>query len=182
MNRSLQFFKLLSFLGAASVVLCLIITIGGAFSNPTVIIKSKLENCFVEANRASIEITNDDISRFVQNWIVNRYEWQTLNEDQLIRNISPFTTNGLLSKIQEQFRTGAEKEFKDKAVSQYVSKNIRVDLTDNKVVATFDRILRVSGVPLIDPAQMSFTLVKGTKTKLNPLGIYVNGITEHKTN
>ncbi len=144
--------------------------------------KDKATNCFVEAKRSSIEVTDDDVVEFVRQWIVNRFEWERLSEDALVRNLSATTTEGLLSKVREQFKSGAEKEFKDKSVAQYVSKNIRVDLAQNKVVASFDRILRVNGIPLIDPAELRLSLVQGTKTRLNPHGIYVNGVTEHKSN
>lgn len=160
----------------------MIITIGGAFSNPVVVLKDKTENCFVDSKRASVEVTDGDIIAFIQKWVVNRFEWDAINEEQLIRNLSPTTSEGLLLKIREQFKNGPEKEFKDKAVTQYVSKDIRVNLSKDTVVATFDRIVRVGGIPLVDPAQMEFSLVRGTKTKLNPFGIYVNGITEHKAN
>lgn len=154
----------------------------GAISDPIVVLKDKTENCFVEAKRSSVEVTDGDIVTFVRTWIVNRYEWEKLDEEQLVRSLSPMTSEGLISKIREQFRNGPEKEFKDKAVIQYVSKDIRVNLSKNTVVASFDRIVRVNGIPLVDPAEMEFSLVRGTKTKQNPHGIYVNGITEHKSN
>lgn len=159
----------------------MVIALGGAFSKPIVVFKDKFESCFAEGSRGTVEITDNDISEFIKRWIVIRFQWDSINEERLIKNISPFTTEGLLSKIREQFRTGAEKEFKDKSVSADVSKNIRITLTKDKVIAQFDRIIRIGGVPLVDPAEMSFSLVEGTKTKFNPYGIYINGITEHKT-
>lgn len=154
----------------------------GALSDPIVVLKDKTSNCFVEATRTNVDVTDDDIVEFVQKWIVNRYEWDALNEELLIRNLSTTTSEGLLSRIRDQFKGGAEKEFKDKAVTQYVSKNIRVTLTKNKVVATFDRILRLNDIPLINPAEIEVSLIRGTKTTHNPFGIYVNGITEYKAN
>ncbi len=182
LNRTLNFYKLLALLSGSAVVLSLIMTLGGAFSNPIVVMKNETEHCFVNAQKEAVEITDGDVTEFVRNWVVARYEWDALNEDKLIRSLTPFTSEGLLQKIRDQFRSGAEKEFKEKQVSQYVSKNIRVKLSDNQVLVSFDRILRVNNIPLIDPAQMSFVLVRGTKSKVNPLGIYVNGITEHKSN
>lgn len=180
-NRNLQFYKLLALLGACGTIISLIMSAFGAFSNPVVVLKDGTQNCFVNAKRASVEVTDDDISEFIKKWVANRYEWEDLDEEELIRNLSPFTSEGLLAKIREQFKKGPEKEFKDKAVTQYVSKNIQFSFTNDKVTATFDRVLRLSGVPLIDPAQISFSLVRGTKTRLNPQGIYVNGITEHSS-
>ncbi|MGE4107375.1 MAG: hypothetical protein AB7F66_09190 [Bacteriovoracia bacterium] len=182
LNRTLNFYKLLALISGSAALLCLIMTIGGAFSNPIVVMKNETEHCFVKANKEAIDITDNDVTEFVRDWVVTRYEWETLNEEKLIRSLSPFTSEGLLQKIREQFRSGAEKEFKEKQVSQYVSKSIRVKLADKQVLVNFDRILRVNNIPLIDPAQMSFTLVRGTKSKVNPQGIYVNGITEHKSN
>ncbi len=154
----------------------------GAFSNPLVVMKNDTEHCFVHGEKKAVEISDQDVIQFIRNWVVTRYEWKALQEDQLIRSLEPFTSEGLLQKVREQFKNGPEKEFKEKKVSQYVSKFIDVSLADNKVVASFDRILRINEVPLIDPAQMTFTLVQGSKTKVNPQGIYVNGITEHKSN
>ena len=178
-NRNLQFYKILALLAACSVLASVVISALGAFSNPTVVLKNDTEHCFLNAKRESVEVTDNDIIDFVQRWVVNRYEWSNLNEDELIRNLAPYTSEGLLGKIRDQFKNGAEKEFKEKTIRQDISKNILVSISDNKVTAVFDRILRLNGIPLVDPAQLGFSLVKGTKTRLNPHGIYVNGITEY---
>lgn len=181
-NKSLNFYKILLLVTSCSVVVCLIIALGQAFARPTVVLKDKAAHCFVEAEKASIEMTDGDISQFVKNWVIERYEWKKLNEAELIQSLMPFTSDGLLEKIKTQFAKGPEKEFVAKGVSQYVpEKSIAVTLADDHVTVSFDRILRVSGVPVIDPAQMSLTLVKGTKSRINPYGIYVNGITEYSS-
>ena len=180
LNRSVSFYKLLSVIAACAVVICLFIMMIQSLSNPIVVMKSNTENCFVDATRMSADPTDTDVANFIRKWVSVRYEWTKLGEDQLVRDLTPYTTEGLLVKVRESFKSGAEKEFKDKSVSQYVSKEIKVDLTSDKVVATFDRILRLNDIPLIDPAQISFALVRGSKTRMNPQGIYVNGITEYK--
>lgn len=57
---------------------------------------------------------------------------------------------------------------------------INVSVTDKEVVAQFDRVIRLKGLPLISVTQISLQILKDSPNKWNPLGLYVNGLIEHE--
>ena len=56
--------------------------------------------------------------------------------------------------------------------------NIQPTVTEEKAQVTFDRIIRVEGVPVLAPMELEFELIKGKATRWNPQGLYINGITQ----
>jgi hypothetical protein len=129
--------------------------------------------------RKDVPINEEHIKSFVKSYVRLRYIWEEVNLKKTLLDIRPFVTSGFSKKTGLELKNFMSDEFKDKKLSQKIS-GIDVMVTDKSTIATFDRILRVNGIPLIIPTQMSFALVKGERSYWNTLGLLINGVTIHE--
>lgn len=165
---------------AGGVVVFMIITlVVTTFRSPLVIVMRGQEKQYYQSERKPNSITEKDIENFVYVFIERMLSWEKLEPIAILKQVEPFITSGLRDKLRADLIERAEKDFKGKSLSEGVT-NIKVQVTDKDVVASFDKVLRIDGIPLVIPAQMAFNIVRGTSTEWNPMGLYVNGIVEHE--
>ena len=150
-----------------------------AHQNPVVITIDGEKTNYYMGGRRPIAISEYDIKIFIKGFIYSFNRWDQFSEDLLNKNVAPLITAGLKKKLSKLLKNGLAKSFKGKRVQQDVA-NIKIAVTKDHVVASFDKIMRVDNIPLILPTELSFQLIKGESTRWNELGLYVNGITEHK--
>lgn len=151
---------------------------------PPIVVTEKCDGkTFHDGKREALKITDSDVKQFIENWIGLRYNWSEFNPEMIVRNIEPVSTFGFVEKLKEIF--GKKKadnspgNRKDDKLEEMVT-NIRVTLSEKDALASFDQILRINGIPLIVPTEVSLQIVKGSPTRWNPLGLYVNGAVEHE--
>ncbi|MCB9092879.1 MAG: hypothetical protein H6621_00095 [Halobacteriovoraceae bacterium] len=151
------------------------------FRDPIVVVKENGRHTFLHGKHKAEAITENDIEEFVQEFISLGYVWEELNPNLTASQLAPITTEGLNEKLRGILIQFRDKEFKDKKMSQSVA-NVKVTVTENKVIATFDKLLKIENVPLPVPTQISLNIVSGSRTVWNPRGLYVNGVIEHNAN
>lgn len=127
------------------------------------------------------QIGEETVKKVATRFIKQRYAWDDLNPDTIALNISPLSTEGLKKKVKNNLVKLRDQNFKDKSVEQSVT-NIEVLITKDNVMATFDKILKIEGLPLPVPTLIYLNVIKGASTVWNPEGLYVNGIIEQQGN
>ena len=105
-----------------------------------------------------------DVQRFVSDYLHLRYG----GGENIIRDIEPLTTPPFLKKEKKAI-------IKKEVIAQAVA-NVNVEVTDKSTIASFDRILRVKGIPIVVPTKASFRIVKDAPTRWNPRGLYIDGV------
>lgn len=149
-----------------------------ATANPVVVVEECGNKSFFDGHREKVKITDDDVKEFIGTWVKARYSWSDLEVDKMVRAIAPISTDGLVQKLKEQL--GKKKpgpSEKDQKIEESVT-NIQVTLTDKSATATFDRIVRINGTPLIVPSEVALEVIQGDVTQWNRFGLYVNGLVE----
>lgn len=133
------------------------------------------------AERSDIKPTKESVAELVTEFIKNRYEWESFEPQVIVKKLEPYTTEGLRIKLIEEFGKKGFQNKPNNSIEQSVAR-IRPDISDKAVLATFDRILRINGVPVVVPTEISLLLSEGPKTYFNPIGLYINGVIEHENN
>lgn len=147
---------------------------------PTVVKESAGELHYLIGSKKKIPIQKGNIKRFIKKFVTLRYEWNgELDIEKISRDIAPFVTEGFKKKTVLQLKALQQKEFKGKKLDQGHT-SPRVMVTDKNTMVSFDRVLRINGVALPIPTQISFNLVKGKVSYWNRLGLYINGVTIHE--
>lgn len=147
---------------------------------PIVVEKSRQDQKFYVGKKQNVEVQRSNIKRLISEYISLRYKWKDeLNVNQIAKNITPFVTEGFKRKVTSKLVTLRDKELRGKKVTQRHTK-ANIVITKDKTIASFDRVLRVNGIPLLVPTQITFRLVRGDVTVWNKLGLYINGIVIHE--
>lgn len=161
-----------------------------ATANPVVVTESCGEKTFFEGKREKLKITDEDVTTFIERWVTLRYSWSEFNAEKIIKAIAPLTTDGLQERLKDLLgkkapanakagtTTQATPALKDQQIAEHVAE-LQVTLSDHEAVAAFDRIVRINGIPVILPSQVSLQIIQGPVTRWNRLGLYVNGVIEH---
>jgi hypothetical protein len=166
--------------GAVAMVVALILAlVVMSYRSPLVIVTDGQEKHYYQPEHKSDSITEKDVVSFVKDFLVQMLNWNALDPDAILKQVAPLVTPGLSSKIQQELFQRAEKDFKGKKLSEAIT-NIQVQVTEKEVLASFDKVLRIDGMPLVVPTQMEFNIIRGSSTKWNPIGLYVNGLVEHE--
>lgn len=163
--------------GAISILILVIVIM--AFQSPLVIVMDGTDKRYAQSERRTDSITEKDVEKFVREFLEQMFHWDRLAPEVITRQISPLVTSGLLDRIRQELSQRAEKDFKGKNLSEAIA-NVNVTVTEKNVVATFDKVLRIDGVPLVVPSEIAFNIMRGSSTKWNPVGLYVNGLIEHE--
>lgn len=177
-----RFLKIYKGIGIGLIILSLILGIDCIFlatKRPIVVVQNKSEFSYHQGRYLHVELTENNIKQFVENFVIKYYNWNDLNPDVILKNIEPFITDGLKESTLANLKNRKEKEFFGKKLEQEVA-GIVVQVTKEATIAIFDIVLRVDNIPLIVPTQVALQLVKGVQTDWNPLGLYVNNITIHE--
>ena len=149
-----------------------------AFRSPLFIVMSGQEKHYYQSERKSDSITEKDVESFVREFLEQMFNWNALVPDVILKQVAPFVTTGLAEKIKQELIQRTDKDFKGKTLSEGIT-NIQVQVSEKDVLASFDKVLRIDGMPLVVPTQMEFNIIRGSSTRWNPIGLYVNGLVEH---
>jgi len=181
LNRVLMFYRYMS---AVFIFLALGAWTMMAWSilrDPFVVVLNHKERIWVESEKKDVPIEREEVVEIIKRFIEKRYQWKKLNLDEVLHHIQPITTSGLLDKIKDDLLLFIKNDLSKKKFEQAVA-NIDVKISEHAVIASFDRVIRVDGLPLVAPLQLSLELIRGSRTRFNPIGLYINGIIEHKRN
>ncbi len=174
LNRILFLYKVggaaVAGLCALLVILCLTLS----NRNPIVAIQQGADYTFVQGTRRPVPLGEDNIKRFVEEYVGLAYQWDTLDPNHIGEDIAPLVTDNFRAQEIAELSQEKDKDFMGKKVKQSVA-GLGIQITKDSTVATFDVVLRVDNVPLVVPTQVSFQLVQGDRTQWNPLGLYVAG-------
>ena len=181
MQKSQQFQKriILSLLGLIGLLLLIILFAGN--NTPLVVERDNSIYRALNVERSDVKPTKESVAELVTEFVKARYEWENFEPQVIVKKLEPYTTEALRTKLFEEF---GKKGFQNKpgdSIEQSVAR-IRPDISDKAVLATFDRVLRINGVPVVVPTEISLLLSEGPKTYFNPMGLYINGVIEHENN
>lgn len=150
------------------------------FSDPIVVIQSGGSQEFLSGKRSEVVISEEAVKDFVEDFLKRRYEWDALDPESKSKTLAPIVTKGLGKKLFSLLTHLKDQEFQRKETQQVIV-NVKVDVTEQSVVASFDKILRIEGIPIPVPTTISLNIIKGATNAWNPIGLYVNGIREHQS-
>ena len=178
-NALLRTHKLIN-LGLVVVCVLQVFVIGWMYaSNPIVVIREGERQQYHAGQRTNLPISEAAVEEFVRQFLHIRYEWDKLEPQAKQKSLSPIVTSGLQKKLLKLLTHLKDKEFRGKKTSQAIV-NVEVSVTKEKVVASFDKLLRVEGVPIPVPTTLSLHIIQGTPNIWNPIGLLVNGVIEHQ--
>lgn len=180
LNRTLLVYKAAA--GGLSLLSMLLVCLAFylASSDPIVVLEKCQDKVFIESSREPLKLTDDDIRRFISQWVKLRYTWKWSDMPAVLRAIEPVSTEGFRERIKDYLgKKQGQPGAKDQQVEESVA-NIEVTVTEKDATASFDRIVRINSIPIVIPSQVSLQIVQGRTNKWNPLGLYVNGIIEHE--
>ena len=171
LNNSVHTLKILCLALAALLAASLAYT-GYVATLPPVVIEKDGGARYASRRAEDDEPTTKDIEAFVGRFIEASYGLKT-GKTKRAPNIRAFVTEDFFELADKR----RQKEAGD--VSQYVG-NIRVSVTQEEITATFDRIIRIKGIPMVSPMQVSLQLLQEAPNESNPWGLYVNGMVVHE--
>ena len=178
-NALLRTHKLIN-LGLVAVCVLQVFVIGWMYvADPIVVIKDGEQQQYLVGQRESLPISEEAVEEFVRKFLKIRYEWDNLDPQAKQKSLSPITTSGLQQKLFKLLTYLKNNEFQGKETSQAIV-NIKVSVTKEKVVANFDKLLRLEGVPIPVPTTVSLHIIKGIPNIWNPIGLLINGVIEHQ--
>jgi hypothetical protein len=177
MNRALLGYKWISILLALLAITLAALAAYQAARSQVVVLERAGQKEFFEGRRAPIQITDDDVKSVIEQWIRLRYEWREYLPEQIARNIGPISTEGLQAKIRDLLIKEKAHSPPEQHLAETVS-GIDVKLEDHDASASLDLILRVNGIPLVIPTELSFQVIRDTPSRWNPTGLLVNGVIE----
>ena len=146
---------------------------------PIVIEASDSERHYHIGSRDSKAPRKSDVKSFLKNFIRLRYSVFGSDFKTSVKNIEPYSTDGYMKAVKKELQEVTKNKDQIKDFAQYVS-NLQIEVTDKEAQATFDKIVRINGVPIVVPTEASFEIVKSKHTAWNPYGILVNGVIEHE--
>lgn len=179
-NQSLLLYK---FMGGGLCLLCFFLT-GMVFlqgnQHPIVILEKGNEKTFFVGERRPISLSEKNIKDFIVHFIESRYNWREFDPQKILYKAHCLSTKAFHQKLKGLLGKKKHPNGKGKKVEQYVA-FIRPILKGKKFYAKFDRILRVNDLPMIVPSQVRLQIVQDSKTPCNPLGLYVNEMSNDRT-
>jgi len=160
-------------------ILCLGATYGlTQLSGPLVLYKEDGRVLSFSAQNEIVEVTEDQVKLLVKDFINRRFNWDQYDESVIYGSITPLLSRSLKRKILKSLKD-QRKQMGDGEVSQYVGK-IDVQINDQgKIIASFDKILRLKGLPLITESQLKIGISEGARSPENPWGIYINSLVSY---
>jgi len=176
-EKVLHVYKLLSLGLGIFALLIMVIYLVQSFRNPIVVVRSGSVQEFYPTERKRAPLEKTDVEAFSKNFLASLYVWDDFSGEKLAREIAPFAETGLVQKVIDAQTQKYVKELKGKRIQQAIT-FVRVDVMDDRVVCRFDRVLKIEGIPLIIPTNVTLSMIQGDPTRMNPMGIYVSGIAE----
>ena len=178
-ENMIHFYRILSLgLGALAIIL-LVVSVAASFRDPIVVLKSGLSQEYYHSQRAAVSIEKADVERMTRKFLEALYVWPEFNRQALAKEITPYVEDALVEKIVETQASKYGKDFKGKKLSQEIT-FVKVDVFEDRVVCTFDRVLKIENIPLVIPTQVTLSMLQGGSTRLNPMGVFISGIIENE--
>lgn len=175
----IHFHRLLSAgLGGLAIIL-LVVAVAFGFRDPIVVVKSDGAQEFFVSHRAPASIEKKDVENITRRFLNGLYVWPEFSGQAIAKEITPYAEDSLVGKIVETQALKYGKDFNSKKLAQEIS-FVKVDVLDDRVVCTFDRILKIEGVPLVIPTEVTLSMLRGSGTRENPMGVFVSGILENE--
>lgn len=178
-ENTIHLYRCLAIAAGVVALALLSLTIAFAFRDPIVVVKEQGRQEFYPSMRNSVEVGKVDVQEFTKRFLEKVYVWQAFDAAGLAKDIGPYVDEALIRKIVDTQSEKYGKELKGKRLSQAIS-FVRVDVLPDRVVCAFDRILKIEGVPLVIPTELTLSMIQGSPSRLNPMGVYVSGILEHE--
>lgn len=178
-TASLRSYKITCMALAATIAILSMSMWGLTSRGPVVVIADGHSQVYLKGEYKGLTVDKKAVAQFLKEFLKARYEWKELSSDLIYRQISPLSTTAFRDKIVTTVKELLKKDFKDKKVSQSIT-NISIKVDKERVFASFDKLIRIEGIPLPIPTQAVFQLTTGSRTQWNPVGLYVNGIIEHE--
>ncbi|MGE3263238.1 MAG: hypothetical protein AB7K68_15765 [Bacteriovoracia bacterium] len=175
----IHFYRILSAgLGGLAVIL-LVVAVAFGFRDPIVVVKSDDAQEFFVSRRAPVSIEKKDVENITRRFLDALYVWPEFNGQALAKEIAPYAEEALVGKIVETQVLKYGKDFKGKKLAQELS-FVNVTVQEDRVVCNFDRILKIEGIPLVIPTEVTLSMLRGSSTRENPMGVFVSGILENE--
>lgn len=178
-NNQIRFYKLVGVFGGGLCALLLSVVLFQSMKAPLVVYDDGEKRVPHVATTKEFKIDEEQIRRFVIEYLYLYHKWEKLEPELILKQISPFTTEGLEEKIKSLLYQRRDRDFKGREVNQDIA-HIKVKISEKEIVTSFDKVLHVNGIPLVMPSEASFQIINGETTRWNPMGLYVNGILEHE--
>lgn len=176
-ENTIHFYRMLAIgLGALAIFL-LIFAAVASFRDPIVVIRSNAGQEFHPSARAPMSIEKKDVENVTRRLLDALYVWPEFNAQALTKGLSPYVEDALVGKIVETQAQKFGKDFKGKKLAQEIT-FVKVNVLEDRVVCTFDRVLKIEGIPLVIPTEVTLSMLRGSSTRENPMGVFVSGILE----
>ncbi len=177
-EKVLHLYRVASLALAAVTILVISFLIAERFRNPVVIVRSQTAQEFYPTERKPAQIEKSDVETFTKQFLANLYAWKDFDGSKIARAIAPFSEDALVAKVVDAQSQRYVKELKGKRLAQAIT-FVEVKVLEDRVNCRFDRVLKIEGIPLVIPTEVSLSLVQGEQTYFNPMGIYVTTIAEN---
>lgn len=178
-ENMIHFYRILSLGLGALAIISLVVSVAASFRDPIVVLKSGMSQEYHHSQRAAVAIEKADVERMTRKFLEALYVWPEFNRQALAKEITPYVEDALVEKIVETQASKYGKDFKGKKLSQEII-FVKVDVFDDRVVCTFDRVLKIENIPLVIPTQVTLSMLQGGPTRLNPMGVFISGIIENE--
>jgi hypothetical protein len=178
-NQELRLYRGFSYALAVIAIVSMGLTFFEANRNPIMIGADSRGKRYFEGIRQPIKITDDDVKETIEDWIALRYTWDEFDPEKIIRSIAPLTSEGLREKLKDVLEKQNAHSPKEQQLEEQVSR-VRVVLGQTDATASFDVVMRINGIPLVVPSEMTIQVIQGSSTRWNPRGLYINGVIDHE--
>ncbi len=175
----LHLYRVLSVALGMLAVSMLVVTLVVSFRDPILVIRSEGLQEFYPSSRARAVVEKNDVEAFSKRFLAALYVWPVFDAQALAKEIGPFAEEALISKVIETQIQKYGKDFKGKKISQAIT-FVNVHVMPDRVVCNFDRVLKIEGIPLLIPMEVTLSMIQGGATRLNSMGVYVSGILERE--
>lgn len=163
-------------LGAVALSLAVVLLVSH-FQSPIVVVEKGHEVDFYPTERQTVPLEKLQVEDFTKKFLASLYVWPEFLSSKIERAIQPFCDDGLSEKVLGTQSQRYLKELQGKHLAQSIA-FVEVSVLPDRVVAKFDRILKIEGLPVVIPTEVTLSLIQGDQTAFNPMGIYVSQIKE----
>ena len=147
------------------------------FEAPLVVVQKGHAVEFYPTERIRTPLEKSEVEQFTKQFLASLYVWGEFDAQKISRSIAPFSEDGLPEKVTGIQSQKYLKQLAGKHLAQSLA-FVDVSVLDDRVVCKFDRVLKIEGIPLVIPTEITLSVVKGDPTSFNPMGIYIGGIKE----
>ena len=167
-------------LALSVVVVSLIGVLGVQMLKPPVVVTvQEGKKTFHFGELKPVQIGKEEIQKKLEQFVSLRFQWEKLDPAKMIKDLQPLTTPEFNKKLYTSLMDLRDKKLQGKETKQSIT-NFDVQITKERVIAVFDKVLTVEKIPLVVPTQVSFNIIQGKQTVWNPEGLYIHGLIEHQ--